>query len=85
MYGLFLLKKFYNSMQTVWTQIWVCTVGLPLSVRKTFDHYGNLFCLQDIYSQNPNVKWADIIGLDDSKRLSKEAVVYPIKVRKFSL
>jgi len=35
---------------------------------------------QDIYSQNPNVKWADIIGLEEAKRLSKEAVVYPIKV-----
>jgi SpoVK/Ycf46/Vps4 family AAA+-type ATPase len=26
------------------------------------------------------VKWDDIIGLDHAKRLSKEAVVYPIKV-----
>ncbi|GFO36468.1 katanin p60 ATPase-containing subunit a-like 2, partial [Plakobranchus ocellatus] len=33
----------------------------------------------DIYSENPNVRWEDIIGLDDSKRLVKEAVVYPIK------
>lgn len=49
----------------------------------------NVFCyfdvscifFQDIYSQNPNVKWTDIIGLEEAKRLSKEAVVYPIKVR----
>ncbi|KAL4228098.1 Katanin p60 ATPase-containing subunit A-like 2 [Mactra antiquata] len=34
---------------------------------------------RDIYSQNPNVKWSDIIGLEEAKRLSKEAVVYPIK------
>uniref|UniRef100_A0A2C9JJS6 Katanin p60 ATPase-containing subunit A-like 2 n=1 Tax=Biomphalaria glabrata TaxID=6526 RepID=A0A2C9JJS6_BIOGL len=34
---------------------------------------------RDIYSQNPNVKWDDIIGLDEAKRLVKEAVVYPIK------
>ncbi|GFS01298.1 katanin p60 ATPase-containing subunit A-like 2 [Elysia marginata] len=34
---------------------------------------------RDIYSENPNVRWEDIIGLDDSKRLVKEAVVYPIK------
>ncbi|XP_045156219.1 katanin p60 ATPase-containing subunit A-like 2 isoform X11 [Mercenaria mercenaria] len=34
---------------------------------------------RDIYSQNPNVKWHDIIGLDEAKRLAKEAVVYPIK------
>lgn len=36
--------------------------------------------LQDIYSQNPDVKWDDIIGLEEAKRLVKEAVVYPIKV-----
>lgn len=40
-----------------------------------------VFFFQDIYSQNPNVKWTDIIGLEEAKRLSKEAVVYPIKVR----
>ncbi|XP_052277192.1 katanin p60 ATPase-containing subunit A-like 2 isoform X3 [Dreissena polymorpha] len=34
---------------------------------------------RDIYSQNPNVKWDSIIGLDEAKRLAKEAVVYPIK------
>ena len=36
--------------------------------------------LQDIFVQNIDVKWDDIIGLDHAKRLSKEAVVYPIKV-----
>ena len=36
--------------------------------------------LQDIYLQNPNVRWNDIIGLEEAKRLVKEAVVYPIKV-----
>ena len=35
---------------------------------------------QDIYLHNPDVHWDDIIGLDDAKRLVKEAVVYPIKV-----
>ncbi|XP_048732994.1 katanin p60 ATPase-containing subunit A-like 2 isoform X9 [Ostrea edulis] len=34
---------------------------------------------RDIYSENPDVKWDDIIGLEEAKRLSKEAVVYPIK------
>ncbi|XP_062583454.1 katanin p60 ATPase-containing subunit A-like 2, partial [Saccostrea cucullata] len=34
---------------------------------------------RDIYSENPNVKWDDIIGLEEAKRLAKEAVVYPIK------
>ena len=35
---------------------------------------------QDIYLENPDVHWDDIIGLDAAKRLVKEAVVYPIKV-----
>lgn len=34
---------------------------------------------RDIYLQNPNVRWGDIIGLDAAKRLVKEAVVYPIR------
>ncbi|KAL5104042.1 Katanin p60 ATPase-containing subunit A-like 2 [Taenia crassiceps] len=32
----------------------------------------------DIYFQNPNVHWDDIVGLETAKRLVKEAVVYPI-------
>ncbi len=35
---------------------------------------------KDIYLHNPNVRWDDIIGLDNAKRLVKESVVYPIKV-----
>uniref|UniRef100_A0A8B9CNV0 Katanin catalytic subunit A1 like 2 n=1 Tax=Anser brachyrhynchus TaxID=132585 RepID=A0A8B9CNV0_9AVES len=34
---------------------------------------------KDIYLHNLNVKWDDIIGLDATKRLVKEAVVYPIR------
>ncbi|KAL6097071.1 katnal2 [Pungitius sinensis] len=34
---------------------------------------------RDIYLHSPNVRWDDIIGLEDAKRLVKEAVVYPIK------
>ncbi|XP_071794189.1 katanin p60 ATPase-containing subunit A-like 2 isoform X2 [Asterias amurensis] len=34
---------------------------------------------KDIYLHNPNVRWDDIIGLDNAKRLVKESVVYPIK------
>ena len=37
-------------------------------------------CLQDIYLHSPNVRWDDIVGLSEAKRLIKEAVVYPIKV-----
>nr|XP_061800424.1 katanin p60 ATPase-containing subunit A-like 2 [Nerophis lumbriciformis] len=34
---------------------------------------------KDIFLHNPNVRWEDIIGLEDAKRLVKEAIVYPIK------
>uniref|UniRef100_A0A665U478 Katanin p60 ATPase-containing subunit A-like 2 n=1 Tax=Echeneis naucrates TaxID=173247 RepID=A0A665U478_ECHNA len=34
---------------------------------------------RDIYLHCPNVRWEDIVGLEDAKRLVKEAVVYPIK------
>ena len=34
---------------------------------------------RDIYSHNPDVKWGDLIGCDDAKKVLKEAVVYPIK------
>ncbi|CAF92836.1 unnamed protein product, partial [Tetraodon nigroviridis] len=36
---------------------------------------------QDIHTDNPSVRWDDIIGLEDAKQLVKEAVVYPIKGR----
>ena len=50
-----------------------------ISEAKNRKLYFNAF-LQDIYSENPDVRWDDIIGLDHAKRLVKEAVVYPIKV-----
>eukprot|EP00048_Salpingoeca_helianthica_P008587 m.124273 g.124273 ORF g.124273 m.124273 type:complete len:590 (+) comp14646_c0_seq4:136-1905(+) len=34
---------------------------------------------RDILTRDPNVRWSDIIGLDKACRLSKEAVVYPIR------
>ncbi|VDM35802.1 unnamed protein product [Hydatigera taeniaeformis] len=33
---------------------------------------------RDIYLQNPNVHWDDIVGLETAKQLVKEAVVYPL-------
>ncbi|KAG5459719.1 MAG: hypothetical protein BJ554DRAFT_8327, partial [Olpidium bornovanus] len=38
---------------------------------------------RDIFQANPNVRWSDIAGLADSKRLVKEAVVYPLKYPQF--
>ena len=36
-------------------------------------------CFRDIIRGNPNVKWESIKGLENAKRLLKEAVVMPIK------
>lgn len=29
--------------------------------------------------EDPGVRWSDILGVEDAKRLVKEAVVYPLK------
>ena len=42
------------------------------------DLFESLF-LRDIIRGNPNVKWESIKGLENAKRLLKEAVVMPIK------
>eukprot|EP00616_Rhizochromulina_sp_CCMP1243_P000478 CAMPEP_0118986538 /NCGR_PEP_ID=MMETSP1173-20130426/42330_1 /TAXON_ID=1034831 /ORGANISM="Rhizochromulina marina cf, Strain CCMP1243" /LENGTH=552 /DNA_ID=CAMNT_0006937327 /DNA_START=49 /DNA_END=1707 /DNA_ORIENTATION=- len=34
---------------------------------------------RDIYLENPNVRWSDVVSLDGAKRLLKEAVVMPVK------
>jgi katanin p60 ATPase-containing subunit A1 len=34
---------------------------------------------RDIFMHNPNVHWSDIAGLEGSKRLIKEAVVFPMR------
>lgn len=36
---------------------------------------------QDIYMGDLSVQWDNIIGLEEAKKLVKEAVVYPMKVR----
>lgn len=34
---------------------------------------------RDIYVNNPDVKWDDLIGLESAKKVMLEAVVYPIR------
>jgi katanin p60 ATPase-containing subunit A1 len=38
---------------------------------------------RDILVENPNVKFTDIVGLDNAKRLLKEAVLIPLKYPQF--
>ncbi|KAG7259696.1 hypothetical protein CRUP_017074, partial [Coryphaenoides rupestris] len=53
----------------------------PLAFNTTNSEMRELAAIisKDIYLHNPNVHWDDIMGLEDAKRLVKEAVVYPIK------
>ena len=34
---------------------------------------------REMFLDDPNVHWSDVKGMDDAKRLVKEAVVYPVK------
>jgi SpoVK/Ycf46/Vps4 family AAA+-type ATPase len=34
---------------------------------------------RDIFTQSPNVRWSDVVGLDRPKQILKEAVVFPLK------
>jgi len=38
-----------------------------------------MYLKRDIISSNPNVRFSDIVGLDEAKRLIREAVVIPMK------
>lgn len=38
---------------------------------------------REIISANPNVRFHDIVGLDEAKRLLKEAVLMPLKYPHF--
>ena len=38
---------------------------------------------RDIVQRNPNVKWDDIAGCEDAKKLLKEAVVLPMIMPEF--
>ena len=38
-----------------------------------------MYLKRDIIQSNPNVKFNEIVGLEDAKRLVREAVVIPMK------
>ena len=42
-----------------------------------------MYLKRDIIQSNPNVRFKDIVGLEDAKRLIREAVVIPIKYPQF--
>lgn len=68
--------KWLSECVSLVTKQLACMCLIKLSVPCLF-----VFCIQDIYLHSPNVRWDDIVGLNEAKRLIKEAVVYPIKVR----
>ena len=37
----------------------------------------------EIINQNPNIRFRDIVGLEDAKRLLKEAVLMPMRYPHF--
>ncbi|GIL78028.1 hypothetical protein Vretimale_7368 [Volvox reticuliferus] len=51
---------------------------LPPQLQGELRDLGNAIT-RDIFTDSPNVRWDDIAGLDQAKRLIKEAVVMPIK------
>jgi len=51
-----------------------------LCIRQNF--HCPLYCCRDIIRGSPDVKWESIKGLENAKRLLKEAVVMPIKYPK---
>ncbi|KAG1658974.1 hypothetical protein FOA52_008295 [Chlamydomonas sp. UWO 241] len=52
--------------------------GLPPSLQGELRELGHAIT-RDIFTDNPNVRWDDVSGLEQAKKLLKEAVVQPIK------
>lgn len=51
---------------------------IPLKLRIEFGDLTSVIA-RDIFVDNPGVKWTDIVGLNDAKRVLREAVVMPLK------
>ena len=43
-----------------------------------------IYINRDIFLENPNVTWNDVVGLDNAKRLMNEAVVMPLKYPQYA-
>lgn len=72
----------YAMLHCKWHLLHVCVCSLLISSIHISHCVAVCVSLpiKDIYLHSPDVRWEDIIGLEDAKRLVKEAVVYPIKV-----
>ena len=51
---------------------------IPLQLRADFGDLTSVIA-RDIYIDNPGVRWSDIVGLTETKRVLREAVVMPLK------
>ncbi|OHT17596.1 ATPase, AAA family protein [Tritrichomonas foetus] len=51
---------------------------IPLQLRADFGDLTSVIA-RDIYIHNPGVRWSDIVGLSETKRVLREAVVMPLK------
>lgn len=51
---------------------------IPMQLRADFGELTSVIA-RDIFIDHPGVKWADIVGLHETKRVLREAVVMPLK------
>jgi katanin p60 ATPase-containing subunit A1 len=51
---------------------------IPMQLRADFGELTSVIA-RDIFIDNPGVKWSDIVGLHETKRVLREAVVMPLK------
>lgn len=51
---------------------------IPMQLRADFGELTSIIA-RDIFIDNPGVKWSDIVGLTETKRVLREAVVMPLK------